>query len=770
MYTLSHRVPFPGDCPLPFIRCLCMVVCLSASSANADPSLAFISFLRAGYQEIIAHDAAGNIYVGGNVTTNAIPTTPGAFQTIYNGGTCQRGLSPGGPCSDVFVAKWDPTGMRLLWATYLGGTGDDFLHGMVVDSAGNVYLTGATSSTDFPVTPGAFQARYNTSNPGSGYYVLGDAFIAKLSSSGNALVFATYLGGTSSNSASGIAVDSSGNIYVSGATYSTDFPVTAEAYQRVNHASSPTTEGYSAFVTKLNPTGTSLIYSTYLGGSVGDDAVSLAVDAAGVAYVAGSTHSPDFPVTTTALKGGIFLARLNTSGTSLLSSTTFGGSGPQDLYAMAVDRSGQVYLAGSTTATDFPATPDALQTSLSPGACGVTSQGPLYCPDGFVARFDASGVSLGYATYLGGSFGAVIESIAVDSQGFVYVAGGAVSVDFPVTADAFQPCSRSAGIAPSAFVARFKPGSPLAYSTYLGGAGGAEISSIFVDDMGHIYLGGTANETGVPDFPPAPVPLLELGATDSGGTFLGMIDLSIAAPPSRISCIVNGADKRGNYISPGEIVEIRGKGLGPPQQTNGQLTKYGTLGTSLAGVQVFFSGIAAPLISVQAERIVAIVPGSFPLPSQVQVQVQSASSITPGFPAVLKAATPAVFTQDGSGHGPAAVLNQDGTVNSLTNPAAKGSVIAIFCTGLGGLGADGTINSGGVPAPGGKVGVSIGGYSGDVLFDGGAPGQVYGVYQVNVRVPQQARSGAADQVYLYMDNANFYGASFALPVTTIFVQ
>jgi len=237
-----------------------------------------------------------------------------------------------------------------------------------------------------------------------------------------------------------------------------------------------------------------------------------------------------------------------------------------------------------------------------------------------------------------------------------------------------------------------------------------------------------------------------------------MIDPSTFAPPARISCIVNGASVLGGSISSGEVVEIIGKGLGPEQAAGAQLTSFGTLSTSLSGVQVIFNGIAAPLISVQSQRILAIVPYYLSQGAvQSIVQVVTGSATTPVFPINVVAASPAIFSQDGSGTGPAAVLNEDGTLNSPANPAYKGSVISIFCTGLGTVMqevGDGTINKDVTPTPAGHVVASVGGYLADILFVGGAPGQVYGVFQVNARLSMEASSGAAVPVFISVDSTS----------------
>ena len=219
----------------------------------------------------IALDSGGNAYVTGTADAG-FPVTPGAFQTTFGGGF-----------ADTFLTKLNATGTALVYSTFLGGSGTDRGSGIAVNAAGNAYVTGSTESSNFPVTPSAFQ---NAKAAGL------DAFVAELSAAGNALAYSTYLGGAGDDFGAEIAVDASGNAFIAGPTASTDFPTTADAIQSAHIGS-----GNDAFVTKLNPTGTALVFSTYLGGSSGDGALAVAVDAAGSIYFAGGTSSPDFPTT-----------------------------------------------------------------------------------------------------------------------------------------------------------------------------------------------------------------------------------------------------------------------------------------------------------------------------------------------------------------------------------------------------------------------------------------------------------------------------------------
>src|SRR5208337_2578999 len=313
----------------------------------------------------------------------------------------------------------------LSYSTYLGGSGGDEMSSIAVDSSGNVYVAGSTTSIDFP-TANPLQPTNRSCEPPismtcevtGGGGDAADAVVAKLNAAGSALVYSTYLGGYNSDWGSGIAVDSSGNAYVTGMTASTDFP-TANPLQATNKAA----PNYTGFVAKLNPAGSALVYSTYLGGSGADEGNGIAVDAVGNAYVTGGTSSTDFP-TANPLQGtnhggsDAFVAKLNAAGSALVYSTYLGGSGSDSGSGISVDSSGNAYVTGGTSSTDFP-TADPLQATNHGGG------------DAFVAKLDAAGSALVYSTYLGGSGGDVAYGIAVDSADNAYVAGATGSSDFP---------------------------------------------------------------------------------------------------------------------------------------------------------------------------------------------------------------------------------------------------------------------------------------------------------------------------------------------------
>ncbi len=375
--------------------------------------------------ESIAVDSAGNAYVTGGTSSTNFPTV-NPLQPTYGGGE-----------DDAFVAKINPQGSALVYSTYLGGSSHDFGDGIAVDSAGDAYVTGNTTSTNFPTTPGTFQTNF-----GGGW----DAFVAKINPEGSALVYSTYLGGSSYDYGQGIAVDSAGNAYVIGGTSSTNFPTTPGTFQ-TNFGG-----GWDAFVAKINPEGSALVYSTYLGGSGSDTGEGIAVDSAGNAYVTGGTNSIDFPVTPGAFQttnhgsNDAYVTKLNSTGSALVYSTYLGGGNTESPNGIAVDSSGNAYVVGTTYSNDFPITPGAFQIVCNSGNV-------INCDrygDAFVSKLNPSGSALVYSAYLGGSGNDWGNGIAVDSSGNAYVTGETNSLNFP----RLNPLQRAYGGGDDAFVTK----------------------------------------------------------------------------------------------------------------------------------------------------------------------------------------------------------------------------------------------------------------------------------------------------------------------------
>jgi len=577
-----------------------------AKALVIDPVLVYSTYLGGSGGDsanAITVDAAGNAYVAGSTAPTGFPTTTGAFQTTGN--------SAANAPNTAFVAKLNPSGTALVYSTYLGGSGGDNASGVAVDGSGDAYVTGSTTSTDFPVTQGAFQ----TTNKGAANQVV-NAFIAKLNPSGTALLYSTYLGGTglsvdtpySGDIAYAIAVDAAGDAFVTGKTFSADFPVTQGVFQATNHGAAK--QYPNAFVTELNPAGTALLYSTYLGGSggnySGDTGKAIAVDAAGDAYVTGQTVSPDFPVTQGVFQAtnkaiianlgtNAFVSKLNPAGTALVYSTFLGGSGSDSGNAIAVDTSGNAYIGGQTSSTDFPVTQGAFQTANRFGF--TTSGGPSASvgPNAFVTKLNPAGSSQVYSTYIGGSGGIVnlsptlftaggdqVFGLAIDGSGDVYLTGSTASPNFPVTTGAYQTTNNDQTAESiggyNAFVSELNPaGNGLIYSTFLGGNGinpgsfigvlvfgsGDQASSLALDSSGNVYVTGTASSG---DFP------ITGGAyqtviPSSGSAFIAKLDLSATSTATTPTVTVTPAPTTIPSAKPFTVTVSVSGGSGNPTPT-----------------------------------------------------------------------------------------------------------------------------------------------------------------------------------------------------------
>jgi hypothetical protein len=439
-----------------------------------DPVLVYSTYLGGSGDDEgfgIAVDSSGNAYVAGVTTSTNFPTV--------NPAQGSRRLPPVfNNTFTAFVTKFNNTGSSIIYSTYLGGSnGGGDAQGIAVDSFDNAYVTGGTDASDFPTTPLAFQ----TVKPGR----FTSPFVAKFDPSG-VLVYSTYMGGSYSDQGRGIAVDSFGNAYITGGTQSTDFPATPGVFQPSlrSRVLSASIHDVTAFVSKVNAAGTALIYSTYLGGTVSDIAFGIAVDAFDNAYVTGRADSTDFPTTPGAFqttsssnfsgssrKG--FVSKLNTTGTSLIYSTYLGGNnyliGPfqavvgDETYGIAVDSAGNAYVTGIATTPDFPITPGAFQTAPNSSHATV-----------FVTKLDETGDALVYSTYLSADTpGGNDQGIGVDSFGNAYVSAGSAC-----------PTATELNSA----------GSALLYSICLGnpksGSGAGNGKSIAIDSLGNAYVTG----------------------------------------------------------------------------------------------------------------------------------------------------------------------------------------------------------------------------------------------------------------------------------------
>jgi uncharacterized protein (TIGR03437 family) len=341
----------------------------------------------------IVVDAAGNAYVTGATLSTNFPLHAPLQSSMHGAGgepgnpDCNGG--PVGDSGDAFVAKLNPTATALVFSTYLGGSQDDAGIAIALDPSLNIYVAGATLSPDFPTSQGAFQTVNHGTDPQNVFQNSGDAFVAKLNSSGSALVYSTYLGGRGDDAVAAMFVDKAGTAYLTGSTSSPDFPVTTNALQLryKGYYSVPfaIANNYGdAFVTRLNQTGTALLYSTFLGGSANDEGTGIAVDPSGLVYVSGATDSTDFPVTSNAAQpnfagdenttyngddarpyGDGFLAVLDLNSASLLYGTFYGGILDDGFLSLAMDPNGNVWLAGATASNNLKVTANAQQSAYS---------------------------------------------------------------------------------------------------------------------------------------------------------------------------------------------------------------------------------------------------------------------------------------------------------------------------------------------------------------------------------------------------------------------
>lgn len=454
---------------------------LPTTNTPSNSELRYSTFLGGSDNDLgydLALDNEGNVYITGQTSSPNLPTTPGAYDRTYNGNP-----------RDAFVSKLSADGSTLLYSTYLGGMGEDVGVGITVGDEGHIYIAGYTFSSDFPTTDGALDGILSGGR---------DAFVAKLNADGDNLIYGTYLGGGSWDYGYCITTDDTGNAYVGGFTHG-GFPTTSGAAQ--------TTFGGSGdgFAIKLSPDGSTLLYSTYLGGYSYESIDGIAVDNTGHAYLASHTHSTDFPTTPgawdetcdncqTNVSTDGAVAKLNADGSEFVYSTLIGGadaSGSEEFKDIAIDDAGNAFLAGRSSSNDFPTTVNALQPESGGGA-----------NDAVVVKLNKDGSDLLYSTYLGGSAADVSYDIAIHSDGYAYVTGYTTSLNFPTV----NPLQTNNAGGCDAFVAKVNDsGSALLYSSYLGGSGDENCYNphhdhavVALDDAGNIYLTGS---TGSTDFP-----------------------------------------------------------------------------------------------------------------------------------------------------------------------------------------------------------------------------------------------------------------------------
>ena len=600
-----------------------------------DPVITYASALGGSGDDsamAIAADSQGNIYITGATTSPDFPTANALQQK-------QGGAGKPGPHVNVFVSKLNAAGTQLIYSTYVGGSGLDTGMGIAVDSQGNAYVTGSTSSADFPVIQ-PIQASF----AGGSTLFPTDAFVFKLNSAGSQLLYSTYLGGKSDDVAKAIAVDTNGNAYIGGVTGSADFPV--------KNPLQPYRGADDGFVAKLNPAGNNLVYSTFLGGTGGDLVSAIAVDANGNAAVTGNTVSRDFPLVN-ALQpftiGGTdaFVAKLNAAGSALTYSTLLGGESDDFGLGIALDAAGNAYVTGVTGSLDFPVL-KGLQTRS-----GNTD---LLGSDAFVTKLDANGTHFVYSTYLGGSGIDVGMAIAVAGDGSAWIAGETDSPDFPGA----NPSAED-----DAFVARLNPaGSSLSYVALVGGRDQDSAAALALDAAGNAYVTGSTRSA---DFP------IACCAHQTGIRSANAFVLKIAPGGSTPElATVSTATFLAGPVAPASIVSGFGQGL-PVGTASGTPPLSTTLGSASVSVRDSAGNQQmAELFYVSPTQINYLIPAGT-APGFAGVNVLSGGQTVASGTVQIDSVAPGLFAANQSGRGAPAGSWQRVTAagDSTTQPLAQ---------------------------------------------------------------------------------------------------
>lgn len=739
---------------------LLLFTLLACICAAQNPQLSYSSYFGGDGSDVItsvASDKMGNSYICGFTYSSNLPVTAGAFQSKHGGvpGTLFSFATPP-PLPDAFVAKFSASG-SLIYATYLGGKDYDTALSIAVDSSGSAIVAGLTSSANFPVTAGAFK----TSLPSGGQSTI---FIAKLNATGSALDFATYFGG-SGDSVRSVALDAAGNIYFTGEAHSADFPITAGALG----------QGASGgvFAAKLSADGSSLLFSSILGGISNDAGTAIAVGAAGNAYLTGYTSSTNFPVTAGAFQTHssadltVFVAKVNADASAFLYSTLLGGSSANTPGGrIVVNAAGEVSLTGWTQATDFPVTELAFQKTLA----GVQNA--------FLTKFNPTLSALVFSTYFGGTQAEYGEGLVEDVSGNLWVAGSTNSTDFPITtpeltrAFAGSPCLfRGAtpfgnpplsGSCLDTFTAKFDPAGNLLYSSTLSGSNLEMTSDLTVDPSSVVTVVGSTRSD---DFPVTidafqskrfPATCTHSASPSSFDTqpcedgFMARVGGTPVSVPSVPFVIVNRAGYLPSAIAPNEIVSLFGPGIGPDAAAGPTIDRPGSVSRELGGFRLLFDGMPAPLLYLSRHQINAIVP-NIVVKDSVTVAIEHNGSVVASTTVHAAAFSPGIPLQGDGLRGQAALVNEDGTLNSPSHPAKPFSIATLYVFGVNPSGKAGQIADSATPLTDVPI-VVVGNNVPDIKYAGPSPGQVSALTQINFVVPELFK--ATQEVYVVIGNVS----------------
>jgi len=427
------------------------------------------------YEPSIALDHNGNVYLSGYTYSTDFPTTPGVYNENYNGGN-----------KDRFVSKFDGDLSTLIASTFIGGSSEELGMGMGIDNNGNVYLAGYTSSNNFPTSPGSYDEIHNGGR---------DVYISKFSSDLTTLLASTFLGGSGNEGQTWPRIDltiaESGNVYLAGLTRSGNFPTTSGAYRGYFFGG---TNGGDPFVAKFNSDLTTLLASTYLGGSRDEWRVSIIVNENENVYVCGETESSNYPTTTGAYDpsfngwSDIFVTKLTTDLTTLSASTLIGKSQAEEALTMRLNENGDVYIAGYTKSSNFPTTQGAYDQSWNGGD-----------RDAYITKFDSNLTTLLASTFIGGNGRDDCRDLIIDGNGHIYITGNTASSNFPTTTGAYDEIYNGGSPHGDVFISRLNSDlTTLPASSFIGGTFDDVAFCLTLANNGNIYVGGYTASSNFP--------------------------------------------------------------------------------------------------------------------------------------------------------------------------------------------------------------------------------------------------------------------------------
>ena len=715
-------------------------------------SLIYSSYLGGSNYEdghSVALDMQGNAFITGITASNDFPVVKG-FQSTYGG------------AADCYVAKIAPSG-TLLWSTYLGGSGADWCYGAAVDPDGNAYVSGASSSVDFPLR----KALQSTLTARNGYTT---PTVAKFSPDG-ALLNATFVGGQAAGVAWTVALDSARNIYLAG--YADSQLATKNAFQP--HSAGPS----NAFVLELDSSLANTILATFLGGSADDMIRGIALDAFGSIYVAGYTTSADFPQKgsfQSFIGGGVsnadvFVAKFSPGAQSLIYSTIMGGHNGEWAEGIVVDSAGNAYVAGSTLSQDFP-TKNAFQPTFG-GAydfflAKISDNTPLapspltpnpgrllfrYTQGGSVPTPQVAAVSgpafiaSTSAPWLAANTSGSNVTVSINPAGLapntynasvILMPQGATPASIDVTFTVLAPAPVLTSVDPA-----LVPMGSNDTTVTVHGSGFTSSSTLLVDGIPWLttpmqFVDASTLKFSMPAsyFTVLYNHTIAVQNPQSALSNVLSVSVGIPAPLFTSASVVNAASYVAGAVAPGEIATVFGSNFGTQSNT-----------------QVSFNNIPATLVYVTAGQLAATVPYAVAGAQKITMVVTSNGISSTPVSLNVTDAVPAIFTADASGKGQAAALNQDNTVNGVSNPAAVGSVVAMYGTGGGMLTTDA------LPRLTLPVTATVGGVPAIVYYAGVAPGLVEGAMQINVLIPVGASAGPAVPVVVIV------GDKSSVPVT-----